>query len=81
MAATATKSAPKKTANHTIGRPADSNELRYMIRHTAKQYSKETGAGSWQVAAATSGLTVQEWMRKTLDAEANKATHVPQLKR
>lgn len=68
MANTATKS--------KIGRPtSDAGPVRYPLRHKADQRA------AWELAAATCGLSLQQWIASTLDAEAKKATHVPMIKR
>jgi hypothetical protein len=54
-----------------------------MLRHNAEQRAptNEHPPGIWDVAAATCGMTLPQWMRATLDAEAKVATHVPIMKR
>lgn len=71
--ATATKAATKEP--RTRGQPASPHKERFMLRHHEEQMVV------WRNAATTSGLTLPEWMRQTLDAEARKATHVPIVKR
>lgn len=63
------------TKARTVGQPASPHKERFMLRHHEEQMVV------WRNAAATSGLTLPEWMRQTLDAEARKATHVPIVKR
>ena len=58
-----------------MGRPESSFETRTMFRHHDAQLE------AWKLAAATCGMTWQDWLRATLDAEAVRATHVPLVKR
>lgn len=66
----------RKQKTPTRGRPADAEHPnRYPVRHADDQKAK------WQAAAATCGMTLQDWCRATLDAEAARAHHVPMIKR
>lgn len=65
----------KETKKATRGRPASAHVGRYPIRRHDEQEQ------AWRVAAATCGISLQDWIRSTLDAEAKRATHIPQLKR
>ncbi len=57
------------------GRPRAEHADRYPVRHGPEQKIQ------WAAAAATCGLSLQDWIRKTLDGEAWKAVHVPMVKR
>ena len=74
------KPEPKPEPKSGPGRKPDPHEERWMLRHHAEQYNP-ANTGTWQVAAMMSGLDTPEWARRVLDAEAAKATHVPELKR
>ncbi len=64
-----------KKAPNRVGRPRDEHAERYPVRHGPEQKIQ------WAAAAATCGLSLQDWIRKTLDGEAWKAFHVPMVKR
>jgi len=71
-----------KTTTRKPRRPTELKEpkakepiKRYQIGYTDEQRDK------WKIAAATSGLPLHIWIQRTLDAEAVKATHVPQVRR
>lgn len=66
----------KQKSKATRGRPADvEHPERYPVRHDGDQIAR------WRLAAATCGLTLQDWIRSALDGEAGRAHHVPTLKR
>lgn len=58
-----------------IGRPRLEARERYPLRHTPSQRL------AWQIAAATTGLTLSEWAISVLDCEAAYPHHVAILKR
>lgn len=57
------------------GRPPSPFPLRLPVRHTAEMLE------SWRRAAATCGLSVQDWIRTTLGCEVESAIHVRPLRR
>lgn len=64
------------TKSKITGRPkSPDGPNRYPLRHDDDQRA------AWDAAAATCGLSLQQWIAATLDAEAKKATHVPMIKR
>ena len=65
----------KTTEKRGAGRPPSEFETRLAIRIHDDQEEV------WRAAAATCGLSLPEWARVALDAEAARATHVPILKR
>ena len=62
-------------AKTKTGRPPSPNRRRYPLRHD------DADRAAFDQAAATCGLSLQEWALATLQAEARRATHVPMIKR
>lgn len=63
------------TKPQPVGRPRSDFAKRYAIR------TSDLALSRWALAAATCGMTIQDWIRATLDGEAGKAHHVPEVKR
>lgn len=66
---------PETTKKRGRGRPPAADPLRYAIRHDFGDRQ------TFELAAATCGMSLNAWILATLRAEASKATHVPMAKR